>query len=313
MKMEDLQFIRFLGKGAFGTVNLHRYKPNNELYAVKAMRKYDLIQQGQVDHIHEECRLMGQIKHPFIINMVGHAHDTRFVYIIMECVFGGELYSHMKRVGRFDEQSTKFFCAQIASAFRHMHHHNVIHRDLKPENILVALDGYVKLADFGFAKVLKPDARTYTTCGTPEYIAPEILLQRGHNAPADWWSFGILIYEMINGDSPFANSDPLTIYQNIIAGKVYFKKHFSKSCKSLVKKLLTADLSQRYGNLVEGDRDIIEHSWFRSINFKDLESKKIRPPFKPIDNGSLTPETNNQHLQNLPPEIIPSKDPFKDW
>ncbi|KAF4700337.1 protein kinase A catalytic subunit, partial [Perkinsus olseni] len=131
----------------------------------------------------------------------------------------------------------------------------------KPENILLCADGYSKLTDFGFAKIIEPGARTYTLCGTPEYIAPEVLLNKGHGKPVDWWTLGILIYEMIVGQPPFCDEEPMGIYQKILAGKIYFPKYFDKNAKGLVKKLLTADLSKRYGNLKNGADDIKKHKW----------------------------------------------------
>merc|ERR1712166_1334310 len=164
---------------------------------------------------------------------MGYLRDPQFIYIVMECIFGGEL-------------------------FKHIHGKNIIHRDLKPENILLSGNGYSKLTDFGFAKILEPGTRTYTLCGTPEYIAPEVLLNKGHGKPVDWWTLGILIYEMIVGQPPFCDEDRMGIYQKILAGKIYFPRYFDKNAKALVKKLLTADLSKRHGNLKDGSQDILK-------------------------------------------------------
>merc|ERR1712238_49820 len=166
-------------------------------------------------------------------------------------------------------------------AFAHIHSKNIIHRDLKPENILLMHNGYSKLIDFGFAKIMEPGTRTYTLCGTPEYIAPEVLLNKGHGKPVDWWTLGILTYEMIVGYPPFVDEDPMGIYQKILSGKIVFPKVFDKDAKGLVKKLLTADLGKRYGNLKNGVDDIKQHKWFKSINWQDLLDKKLPPPFKP--------------------------------
>merc|ERR1712039_199822 len=167
------------------------------------------------------------------------------------------------------------------AAFAHIHSKNIIHRDLKPENILVCQNGYSKLTDFGFAKIIEPGTRTYTLCGTPEYIAPEVLLNKGHGKPVDWWTLGILIYEMIVGYPPFVDEDPMGIYQKILSGKIVFPKMFDKNAKGLVKKLLTADLGKRYGNLKNGVDDIKHHKWFKNTNWGDLLEKKVPSPFKP--------------------------------
>merc|ERR1712006_62900 len=145
--------------------------------------------------------------------------------------------------------------------------------------------GYSKLTDFGFAKIIEPGTRTYTLCGTPEYIAPEVLLNKGHGKPVDWWTLGILVYEMIVGYPPFVDEDPMGIYQKILSGKIVFPKFFDKNAKGLVKKLLTADLGKRYGNLKNGVDDIKTHKWFKDINWEDLLAKKEEAVFKPTVKG----------------------------
>ena len=145
--------------------------------------------------------------------------------------------------------------------------------------MLIAPDGYIKLTDFGFAKVI--ENRTFTLCGTPEYLAPEILLNHGHAKPVDWWTLGVIIYEMIAGIDPFADDDPMIIYQNILKGKFHFPKGVDNDAKSLVRHLLVADLSKRYGNLKNGVNDIKHHRYMNTINFNNLLSKKISPPYRP--------------------------------
>merc|ERR1712087_202153 len=213
-----------------------------------------------------------------------------------------------------DDQS-KFYAAQVGAAFAHIHSKNIIHRDLKPENILLCQNGYSKLTDFGFAKIMEPGTRTYTLCGTPEYIAPEVLLNKGHGKPVDWWTLGILIYEMIVGYPPFVDEDPMGIYQKILSGKIVFPKLFDKNAKGLVKKLLTADLGKRYGNLKNGVDDIKMHKWFASLSFEQLLNKQITPPFKP----SVKSETDTSNFDDypdsdeMPPQVSASQDPFVDW
>jgi protein kinase A len=165
------------------------------------------------------------------------------------------------------------------SVFEYLHAKNIVYRDLKPENIMIADDGYLKLIDYGFAKVVTK--RTYTICGTPEYIAPEILLNSGHSKPVDWWTFGILVYEMHAGFAPFTDDDPLQIYKKIINTKPKYPDGFDKELKSLIKHLLRRDLSKRYGNLVNGIADIKGHRFFTSIDWNALLSKKIDAPWVP--------------------------------
>jgi len=197
--------------------------------------------------------------------------------------------------------------------FEYLHSKNVIYRDLKPENLLIAEDGYLKLTDFGFAKVV--EGRTYTLCGTPEYLAPEILLNKGHGKPVDWWCLGILIYEMIAGIDPFTDEDPMAIYQKILKGKVKFPKNFDKNGKSLVKHMLVADLSKRYGNLKNGVNDIKNHRWFSEINWDSILQKKLIPPYKPTvkSPGDTSNFSSYPDSETIASALKPADDPFLDW
>ena len=163
--------------------------------------------------------------------------------------------------------------------FEYLHSKNIIYRDLKPENVLIEKTGYLKLTDFGFAKVI--DGRTYTLCGTPEYLSPEIILNKGHGKPVDWWTTGILLYEMIAGIDPFTDDDPMMVYQKILKGKVRFPSSFDSNAKSLVKHLLEADLTKRYGNLKGGVNDIKNHRLFKSLDWGALLKKSLNAPYMP--------------------------------
>jgi len=285
------------------------------MYAVKFMKKHEIIKLKQVDHINNEKRLMAQIPHPFIVSMIGFTKDDYYVYIVMEVVTGGELFTHLRKARKFNNEQSKFYAAQTAAAFAFIHSKNIIHRDLKPENILLCADGYSKLTDFGFAKIIEPGMRTYTLCGTPEYIAPEVLLNKGHAKPVDWWTLGILIYEMIVGQPPFCDEDPMGIYQKILAGKVYFPKYFDKDAKSLVKHLLTADLSKRYGNLKDGSNDILRSKWMADVDWARLERHELPAPFKPVmkDDNDVSNYEDIPDSAGMPPKVLAASDPFTDW
>lgn len=197
--------------------------------------------------------------------------------------------------------------------FEYLHSKNIVYRDLKPENILIGSDGYLKLTDFGFAKYL--EGRTYTLCGTPEYLAPEILLNKGHGKPVDWWCLGILTYEMNAGIDPFNDEDPMAIYQKILKGKVKFPVDFDKNAKSLIKHLLVADLTKRYGNLKGGVADIKKHRWFKTIDWKVLYDKKIIPLYKPEIKGRSDSSCFGTYPDSveLPKAVKPKEDPFINW
>lgn len=201
----------------------------------------------------------------------------------------------------------------VALMFEHLHTKNIIYRDLKPENLLIAEDGFLKLTDFGFAKVV--EGRTYTLCGTPEYLAPEILLNKGHGKAVDWWCLGILVYEMNAGIDPFTDEDPMGIYQKILKGKIRYPKSFDESARSIVRHLVVADLSKRYGNLKNGVNDIKTHRYFKNINWQAILSKSVPVPYKPKVKAP-NDTSNFQKIQDSNrkvPALKPSEDPFLDW
>eukprot|EP00929_Paragymnodinium_shiwhaense_P049960 TRINITY_DN2518_c0_g1_i2.p1 TRINITY_DN2518_c0_g1~~TRINITY_DN2518_c0_g1_i2.p1 ORF type:complete len:325 (+),score=92.55 TRINITY_DN2518_c0_g1_i2:140-1114(+) len=313
LAISDFHTGKTLGTGAFGRVKICNYKPTGAVYALKALKKASIIKMKQVDHIVSEKSILVTLKHPFIVNCYGAFHDERYVYLVLEYIVGGEFFSHLRKVGRLENDNAAFYAAQIGAIFEYCHGKSIIYRDLKPENILINSDGYLKLTDFGFAKVI--EHRTYTLCGTPEYIAPEVLLNKGHGKPVDWWTLGILIYEMIVGQPPFCDEDPMGIYQKILAGKVYFPKYFDKNAKALVKKLNTADLSKRFGNLKDGPNDILKHKWFETLDFQKLEKYETPAPYKPAmkDEQDVSNYEDIPDSAELPPAVPASSDPFVDW
>ena len=250
LQLDEYELLKALGEGSFGRVYIARHKTSGQYWAFKQLKKYEIIKSKQVDHLKNEVYILNSISHPFIVKMAGMTQDNRFLYIGMEFVVGGELFTYLRRVVRFPKLQTALYTAQVTLMFEHLHANNVIYRDLKPENLLIDGEGYLKLTDFGFAKIV--ENRTYTLCGTPEYIAPEIILNKGHGKGVDWWTVGVLIFEMLAGIDPFNDADPMMIYQNIIRGNLKFPRTFDKDGRSLVKHLLVSDLSKRYGNLKNG-------------------------------------------------------------
>ena len=197
--------------------------------------------------------------------------------------------------------------------FEYLHSKHIIYRDLKPENVLIEKSGYLKLTDFGFAKIC--EGRTYTLCGTPEYLAPEILLNKGHGKPVDWWTFGVLLYEMIAGIDPFSDEDPMLIYQKILKGKLRFPSSFDKNAKSLVKHLLESDLSKRYGNLKGGVSDIKNHRFFKTLSWEELLDCKIKPSYVPkvSSNSDVRNFSKYPDSPRTSPGVKPEDDPFLTW
>merc|ERR1711937_507945 len=199
------------------------------------LKKAEVVRLQQVEHMLSEKAILEILDHPFIVQLGGSFHDRKFLYMLLEYVVGGEFFTHLRKAGRFDNSTAKFYAAQVAMIFDYLHRQNIIYRDLKPENLLLDNQGYIKITDFGFAK--RVAFKTYTLCGTPEYIAPEVLLNKGHGKGVDWWTLGILVYEMLAGQPPFVDDDPMGIYQQILAGKISFPRFFDRSAKSLIKKL----------------------------------------------------------------------------
>lgn len=250
LNLSDFELLKPLGEGSFGKVYIVRHKTKGTFWAFKQLKKQEIIKSKQVDHLKNEVFILNSIEHPFIVKMAGMTQDNRYLYIGMEFVSGGELFTYLRRVVRFPKVQAMLYIATVVLMFEFLHSKNVIYRDLKPENLLIDSEGYLKLTDFGFAKIV--ENRTYTLCGTPEYIAPEIILNKGHGKGVDWWTVGVLLYEMLAGIDPFNDSDPLMIYQNIIRADLKFPRTFDKDGRSLVKHLLVSDLSKRYGNLKNG-------------------------------------------------------------
>lgn len=302
-----------LGTGSFGRVRLAKDKTSGQYVALKILKKAEILRLKQVDHIMSEFSILRTISHPFLVNLLFYTQDERYLYFVLEYIPGGELFTYMRNLGKLEVSQARMYAAQITLMFEYLHSKNIVYRDLKPENLLLDPDGYLKLTDFGFAKIV--ESRTYTLCGTPEYLAPEILLNKGHGKPVDWWTLGIFIYEMLAGIDPFSDDDPMAIYQKILKGKVRFPRNFDSSAKSLVKHLLVADLSKRFGNLRNGPTDVKGHRWFAEINWDQLLAKRIEMSYKPTLRGPGDTTNFSQYPDSdvLSPPIRSADDPFVDW
>jgi protein kinase X len=249
--IDDFNIIKTIGTGTFGRVLLCRNKSTNEYGAMKILCLSDVIRLKQVEHVKNEKNILQEIRHPFIVNMLWCSKDDACIYMLFEYVCGGELFSYLRNAGRFSTITGNFYTAEIVSALEYLHAKSVVYRDLKPENLLLDKEGHLKITDFGFAKKLTD--RTWTLCGTPEYLAPEIIQSKGHNKAVDWWALGVLIYEMLAGYPPFYDDNPFGIYEKILSGKIEWPKHLDPVAKDLIKKLLVQDRTKRLGNMKVSD------------------------------------------------------------
>eukprot|EP00899_Mesostigma_viride_P016405 jgi/Mesvir1/24766/Mv22022-RA.1 len=281
--LDSFELGPLLGTGSFGRVHIARHRASGTVCAIKMLSKAQILKTKQVNHVKQEKEILASINFPFIVNLFATMQDQRCLYLVLEYVIGGEFFTHLRSMGRFPESTARFYAAQVLLAFEHLHNMDIIYRDLKPENLLLDKDGNVKVTDFGFAKRITH--RTYTLCGTPDYLAPEIILNKGHGKPVDWWAFGVLIYEMIAGFPPFYDEDPMGTYKKILSGKVQFPSTFSRMARDLVKKLLQADLTKRFGNLKGGIKDIKMHPWFTGIDWDAMVAKEIKAPIQPKTKG----------------------------
>ncbi|KIK69040.1 hypothetical protein GYMLUDRAFT_633267 [Collybiopsis luxurians FD-317 M1] len=286
-RLDDFIIQRTLGTGSFGRVHLVRSKHNLRFYAIKVLQKEKIVRMKQVEHTNNEQEILSDISHPFIINLWGTFQDATNLYMVMDFVPGGELFALLRRSNRFPEPVAKFYAAEVAVALSHLHSLNVVYRDLKPENILLNSDGHIRVADFGFAKTCS--SVTWTLCGTPDYLAPEIIAGQRYNKSVDWYALGVLIFEMITGLPPYhqAQGNPAILYEKITAGPSqirfppYKNEEFPPLAKDLIMKLMECDPSKRYGNMQYGAGDVFAHPWFREVDWHKLCNREIPAPFLP--------------------------------
>ncbi|VVT57108.1 uncharacterized protein SAPINGB_P005538 [Magnusiomyces paraingens] len=277
--LSDFQILRTLGTGSFGRVHLVRSVHNNRYYAIKVLKKVQIVRMRQVEHTNDERRMLKLVEHPFLIRMWGTFQDSKNLFMVMDYIEGGELFSLLRKSQRFPNPVAKFYAAEVTLALEYLHSHNIIYRDLKPENILLDKNGHIKITDFGFAKEVADV--TWTLCGTPDYIAPEVVTTKAYNKSVDWWSLGILIYEMLTGYTPFYDHTPMKTYEKILVGRVEYPSFLNPDAVDLLQRLITKDLTRRLGNLQGGSQDVKTHPWFAEVIWEKLLSKDIETPYEP--------------------------------
>ncbi|KAJ3387354.1 hypothetical protein HDU92_001988 [Lobulomyces angularis] len=281
-ELKDFKLIKTIGTGTFGRVYLTKFHHNSEYFAMKILKKGDVVRLKQVEHVNNERNILISIKFPFIIKLFQTFQDKVSLYMLQEYGIGGEVFSYLRKNERFDDYTTKFYIAEVILAIEYLHSQDIIYRDLKPENLLLDSIGHIKIVDFGFARKIENNI-CYTFCGTNEYLAPEIVRGKGYGKSVDWWALGILTYEFLVGFTPFYDASPLEIYKKIFVGEIKFYLNFNQISKDFVRRLLQQDLTRRLGNLKNGVIDIKSHRWFQGIDFNELlcKNSNLRVPFKP--------------------------------
>jgi cGMP-dependent protein kinase len=302
-ELKDLEVLGILGIGAFGQVKLVKVResvaveesdsePNDKgelaeagskgskTYALKILPKSSIVESGLQDHVMTEKKIMEELNHPFILDFYGAMQDDKHIYFLLEVLLGGELFKFLRTETQFPESWSKFYAASVLIAFRDIHSKKIAYRDLKPENLVMDTNGYLKLVDFGLAKKIN-SGKTWTLCGTPDYLAPEVILNEGHDWAVDYWALGVLIYEMTAGAPPFYADDPMEVYENILSGNVSVPSHFSRGLCDIVKKLLRTYQSKRLGRTKGGTSAVMKHKWFSGFDWDALMNKTMPVPIQP--------------------------------
>jgi cGMP-dependent protein kinase len=294
VNLADLDILHVLGVGAFGRVSLAKLKNpvpgiknDDGFFALKCISKQCLQENGLNSHIQNEKAIMSELEHPFINRYYCGMEDDKYIYFLLEALLGGELCKRLHLEKVFPETWGKFYSASVLFAFCHMHSKKIAYRDLKPENLVMDSVGYVKVVDFGLAKVIT-GGKTWTLCGTPAYLAPEIVLNDGHDWSVDYWALGVFLFEMTSGKEPFAAKNPMEVYKKIISGNIDIPPYFSSQLTDLIRKLLNTSKSKRLGRTMGGGGAVMQHNWYSDFDWDAHLEKRLEAPLPPKTQEVLT-------------------------
>uniref|UniRef100_A0AAX7UUF3 protein kinase C n=1 Tax=Astatotilapia calliptera TaxID=8154 RepID=A0AAX7UUF3_ASTCA len=311
--VEDFKYISVLGRGHFGKVLLAEFKKTGKLYAVKALKKRDIVTRDEVDSLMSEKRIFEMInasRHPFLVNLHGCFQTSDHVCFVMEYLPGGDLMIHIHN-DVFNEAQTRFYSACVLLGLEFLHLNKIIYRDLKLDNLLMDADGFVKITDFGLCKEgMGHGDRTSTFCGTPEFLAPEVLTDDNYTRAVDWWGMGVLIYEMLVGESPFPGEDEEVVFDSIVNDDVQYPTCIPPNAVAIIQKLLKKNPLKRLG---AGERDANEvkgEKFFETIDWEALLAKKVTPPFLPSIKEPTDVSNFDSEFTQLQPTLSPPSKPF---
>lgn len=318
MTASDFEPLRCLGKGTYGTVHLVKQARTGKLFAQKQFRKASLtVKQQLVEQTKTERAILESInRHPYVVKLFYAFQDQERLYLILEYAQGGELFTRMLTEGMFPEETAAFYMAELVLALNHLHHTvGVVYRDLKPENILLDADGHLLLTDFGLSKVaVDGDYRCRSMTGTLEYMAPEVIQQQSYGAEVDWWSFGVLGFELLVGNSPFHANNDAKIQEKIVKSRLVLPFYMSADAKDLLTRLLRKKPKERLGARMPKDLQLIMgHRFFRKIEWNKLEKRQLEPPFKPIITNPELAENFSSDFTELAVSPVTTHHPKRDW
>ncbi|CAF3723118.1 unnamed protein product [Rotaria socialis] len=311
--MEDFNFLKMLGKGSFGKVLLGEHKLTGEIFAIKVLNKDAIIQNDDVECTMTERRILAlSARHPFLTGLFCSFQSKERLFLIMEYVNGGDLMFQIQRSRKFDEARARFYASEVTLALMFLHRHGVIYRDLKLDNILLDSEGHCKIADFGMCKEGIFDGKlTSTFCGTPDYIAPEILQELDYSFSVDWWALGVLMYEMMAGQPPFEADDEDSLFESILRDEVLYPVWLSKEAVHILKCFMTKNPAKRLGCVAaQGGEDAIKrHAFFAGkIDWEALEQRQVKPPFKPKMVNPRDTSNFDKDFTNMPVVFTPIED-----
>ncbi|XP_020898457.1 protein kinase C iota type isoform X3 [Exaiptasia diaphana] len=327
VSVNDFHLIRVIGRGSYAKVMLVEYKKTERIYAMKVVKKELVDDDEDIDWVQTEKHVFEQAtNHPFLVGLHSCFQTTSRLFFVIEYVSGGDLMYHMQRQRRLPEDHARFYSAEICCALNFLHEKGIIYRDLKLDNVLLDSDGHIKITDYGMCKEgLRPGDMTSTFCGTPNYIAPEILRGEDYAYSVDWWALGVLLYEMLAGRSPFDivgsadNPDQNTedyLFQVILEKPIRIPRSLSVKAASILKGFLNKNPLERLGcHAQTGFADITSHVFFRSVNWEQLEARQVTPPFKPHKQDqygleNFDPQFTNEDVQFTPddPKVLENID-----